>query len=595
LNWSALFLISTLVLSPLSVTQLFPPSGQLTSSGIVLPRLGLPSFVLPNSDLNVTLQGSFSSSAVTVDIRPSFDYSINGSSELYRLIIEGVTQSGQFTVVTTKVPRSLPLVMYDLLVTASTPSGIKLMVEQHSVVVRGPFAAPFKVFWFSDPHIDLLQQQQYNFWTLIWRTNFLKPDLVVITGDVVQSPTEEVFNLAKSLMLQLEVPVLLMPGNHDHSGVAPYFSYYLSPFNGAWRYGPLLIAYLDTGDGGIAGVISDDEVSWLDSTLKANGDAAVKIVGLHHPMYDVSSPSNLTVDRVYDVMKAEGVSLVINGHMHEDMYFNGPVFTLVNPNSYPGGRPYSGFRFLTVYNDRVDYLQNGGINSFNLDDFTVTYTQLNNGSTHGERVYASNNLPVTISGLLTVRLAKGPSQALFVGASPSTINDCGTYSLFTIPLTLQPHQSVEIDGSTVAADSTPQFLQVSSEGVEGPTARFAYVRAIVADDVSGVQRVVVHYSTDNKTWQTADAGFISPFNFTAQIQLSKTTDYFYYHVEALSWSGASSSSSPAYLSFTGAPPLKPQEGGTGLDTATYAILVGIVLIFSALYLFLRKRRPLAYA
>lgn len=562
-----------------------------TLSEIVLPRLGLPAFVSYGSELNVTLKADPSVTAreVTISSSSFVNSSLVGLvGYSYELAVTGTFSDSGYAVVEVVVPRSIPSGMYDLTVVESGSFGKRSMTEPHSVVVREAFTEPFRIFWFSDPHIDVLQSQVSNFWSLVWRSNFLKPDLVVITGDVVQSPSEGVFELARELILRMEAPVLLVPGNHDHSGIAPFFSRYFSPFVGSWRFGPLLIAYLDTGDGGIAGVLSDEEVSWLDSTLRANPDASVKIVAFHHPMYQVDDPSNSTVDRVYDVMKSDGVSLVINGHMHEDLVFNGPVFTLVNSNSYPGGRPYSGFRFLNVYRDHVDYLQAGALSSFNLDDFTVSFSQLNDGSSRGERVQVTNGLPMKISGTITMRLAKGdlPQPKVF-NASASSSVDLGQYYLVTVPLTLDPHVSYTIVGTTTTTVGPPRISSVAAAGMEGPTARFLYLNASVFDDYVGVQKVVLHYSLDNRSWSDVDAGFFSPNDFRVQLQLEKSVGVVYYYVEAFSWAGTSSSSAVGSISFQGSPPVG--GAGTGLDPTLLAAIVIALFSVAILALLIRRR------
>jgi predicted phosphodiesterase len=562
-----------------------------TFSGIVAPRLGLPTFVQPGGQFNVTVPLDPAVSGLSFSIVPSFPTGSAGSASI-ALGVVGTTKDSQYVTTTVLVPSSAGYSMCDLFATETGSFGSRTLTEPHSVVVRGSFSEPFRIFWFSDPHMDVLQLQQFTLWTLMWRSNFLRPDLVIITGDVVQSPTDEVFQLARSLLLHMEVPVIMMPGNHDHSSVAPYFSFYLSPFNGAWRYGPLSITYLDTGDGGIAGVLSDSQVAWLDATLKANSDAAVKIVGYHHPMYSIENPSNSTVDRVYNVMKADGVSLVINGHMHEDLVFNGPVMTLTNSNAYPGGRPYSGFRFLTVYSDHVDYLQNGGLQSFNLDDFRVTYSQLNDGSTRGERVLVENNLPIALNGTVVMRLAKGSlSQPNITGATPSKVDDLGSYLVVTLPISLQAHQSRTLSGSTEpsASATPPRIVSVNATKLEGPSAKFVNINISVADDLSGVKAVDVRYSTDNKTWSTLDAGFISATSFLAQVQVGVSAQRVFYYLEASNWDGASTSTSPAEVSFLGGS-TTPAGAPFTLDGTLIALMAVVAIGVVVAAVFVMKKR-----
>jgi 3',5'-cyclic-AMP phosphodiesterase len=122
------------------------------------------------------------------------------------------------------------------------------------------------------------------------QANDLQPDLVLVTGDLVDSGRPEQYEHLKTLLAPLEAPVVVLPGNHDHRANLLAAFPELQPRHGrdrmdGVREGPVRLVWLDTlRHGEAGGRLDGEQLEWLDATL---GEAATAptIVALHHPPF----------------------------------------------------------------------------------------------------------------------------------------------------------------------------------------------------------------------------------------------------------------------------------------------------------------------
>jgi 3',5'-cyclic AMP phosphodiesterase CpdA len=117
------------------------------------------------------------------------------------------------------------------------------------------------------------------------------PDLVVLTGDLVESGKPEEYAHLHSLLAPLRMPLLAIPGNHDaRDPMREAFAgdAYL-PRHGFLNYAiegyPMRIIGLDTltpGEGG--GAVCSERLRWLDNALAAAPDQPTLVL-MHHPPF----------------------------------------------------------------------------------------------------------------------------------------------------------------------------------------------------------------------------------------------------------------------------------------------------------------------
>jgi Icc protein len=120
-----------------------------------------------------------------------------------------------------------------------------------------------------------------------------RPDLVVITGDLTEHGRAEEYQMLKPLLEQLDIPFLLIPGNHDSPAelrrAFPEHGYLDSGFAfmqytvDTW---PLRIVALDTTvPRSSAGELCEQRLAWLADTLAQAPDRPTVIL-MHHPPFE---------------------------------------------------------------------------------------------------------------------------------------------------------------------------------------------------------------------------------------------------------------------------------------------------------------------
>ncbi|MDR3508004.1 MAG: phosphodiesterase [Caulobacteraceae bacterium] len=143
-----------------------------------------------------------------------------------------------------------------------------------------------------------------------------RPDLVVITGDLVDHGTPEEYAALKTLLLELELPFYLVIGNHDDratlmaeldyphlSGVGPFVQYVVEPY-------PIRLIALDsTSDEHHRGEFCEQRLAWLSDRLAEQPDRPT-IVALHHPPFDTGI---VTMDALGPGW-ADGLNAVLAGY-----------------------------------------------------------------------------------------------------------------------------------------------------------------------------------------------------------------------------------------------------------------------------------------
>lgn len=121
-----------------------------------------------------------------------------------------------------------------------------------------------------------------------------QPDLILLTGDLVDLGRPEEYDHLKSLLAPLKQRIIAIPGNHDErDAMRDAFAAggYLPTARGSFLQFavdgdyPLRLIGLDTlipGQGG--GELCDDRLRWLDDTLQQQPDAPT-LVMMHHPPF----------------------------------------------------------------------------------------------------------------------------------------------------------------------------------------------------------------------------------------------------------------------------------------------------------------------
>ncbi|MBV8623270.1 MAG: metallophosphoesterase [Herbaspirillum sp.] len=167
---------------------------------------------------------------------------------------------------------------------------------------------------------------------LIAQVHELKPDLVVVSGDLTQRARASQFRQARQFLDALPQPQLVVPGNHD----VPLFNIaarLMRPLRKYRRYitEELQPVHLDEEIAVVGintaraltikdGRVNDRQIEMARRQLAAVGDHLVKIIVTHHPFDLPPGPQHHgLVGQALPAMRAFalcGADLLLAGHVH---------------------------------------------------------------------------------------------------------------------------------------------------------------------------------------------------------------------------------------------------------------------------------------
>ncbi|WP_047151116.1 metallophosphoesterase [Aneurinibacillus tyrosinisolvens] len=243
-------------------------------------------------------------------------------------------KDGSIYDVTVKVPSNIPEALYDLKVTYTAGGSAVTDSQAHAVKVVKSFKKNFSFLHLTDIHVasprnisDPTNAEEAGFWNpdpnkrwlylqkAIREVNLLKPDFVALTGDLVfgqMNPKEYAYEYEEvyRMLKQLNVPVYIVPGNHD--GYAQdltltdglkYWNDYFGPLYFSFNYGPYAhfigLNSFDwnkidrSGNGTVSvptwgGQVLNEQLQWMKDDLAKN--AATAQAGQLHGLLAHNNP-----------------------------------------------------------------------------------------------------------------------------------------------------------------------------------------------------------------------------------------------------------------------------------------------------------------
>jgi 3',5'-cyclic-AMP phosphodiesterase len=154
-----------------------------------------------------------------------------------------------------------------------------------------------------------------------------KPDFVVISGDLADTPTPDEYRHLTRLLASLELPFASIPGNHDSRDMMrvtfpqPYADS-SGPLNQQVKIGGLDLMLLDSSvPGKPHGELDAPTLHWLDAAL-ASSPGRPSLVFLHHPpfrsgIWHMDRQNLLNAGELATVVKRHRrVQLIAAGHVH---------------------------------------------------------------------------------------------------------------------------------------------------------------------------------------------------------------------------------------------------------------------------------------
>lgn len=155
-----------------------------------------------------------------------------------------------------------------------------------------------------------------------------RPDLVVISGDLADTPTAEEYDHLKRLLAPLELPFVSIPGNHDSREMMraafpqAAYAFAAGPLNQKVEIGGLDLVLLDSSvPGKPHGDLDAATLQWFEATLASSPDRPA-LLFLHHPPFKTGiwhmDRQNLlnAGDLAPIVRRHPRVQLIAAGHVH---------------------------------------------------------------------------------------------------------------------------------------------------------------------------------------------------------------------------------------------------------------------------------------
>ena len=171
----------------------------------------------------------------------------------------------------------------------------------------------------------------------------VKPDVVLLSGDVTNSASRSEARHAAQILSQLEAPLFLVPGNHDDRNVlrdifggkaipsgtsGDFINYVIEGF-------PIRIIAIDSVETGKSGGnLCQARMDWLRECLKQGGDQPT-LVFMHHPPLKLGVPET-DIDGfsgsqgLGEIVAAyPNIERILCGHIHLQTHtrWNGTIVT----------------------------------------------------------------------------------------------------------------------------------------------------------------------------------------------------------------------------------------------------------------------------
>lgn len=186
----------------------------------------------------------------------------------------------------------------------------------------------------SDLHFGREQPAVIEGWLKI--TAELKPDLIIISGDLTQRATNEEYIATQQFLSQLPWPYFVIPGNHDMSAT-DLVERFFNPWQKWQQYigsdpEPILKAehYTLVGVNTVRaagfyfdwsrGQISSQQIAVVQDHFKDTAGSSLKLVVAHHPFWLPKHSEYRDVverrDQAIAAFHYAGVDLILSGHVH---------------------------------------------------------------------------------------------------------------------------------------------------------------------------------------------------------------------------------------------------------------------------------------
>jgi len=167
-----------------------------------------------------------------------------------------------------------------------------------------------RIFIIADPHIAPnapIQRQHLDM--AIDKANALKPDFVVLPGDVTDDGRKTSYDSLRSHLSRLQAPCFVLRGNNENQHSRDQrFEEAFGRARFSFRLGGTLFVVLDTS----SHTIDDGQLRWLRETLRRAAGMPTVVLAHHY----VECLDEVSRSRLISTLNAFGVRALIAAHQH---------------------------------------------------------------------------------------------------------------------------------------------------------------------------------------------------------------------------------------------------------------------------------------
>lgn len=240
-------------------------------------------------------------------------------------------------------------------------------------------SAPFFFIQVTDPQFGMIEKnigfakETELYEKAVEKINMLKPDFVVITGDLInlQGDKLQIAEFKRiTAKISSKIPVYYSPGNHD-IGAAPtlqdidLFTADYGPAKFSLKYkNNLFIGLNSCLIKSATPVLEQEQFDWLKKELSENKDVKHIILFCHYPFF-ISAPdeadnySNIPIEtrkKYLALFNEYRVSAVFAGHTHNNSSakFNDMDMIITSSSGNSLGKDAPGMRVVKVYDGNIE-------------------------------------------------------------------------------------------------------------------------------------------------------------------------------------------------------------------------------------------------
>jgi len=426
-----------------------------SNSSIQVEKIGINQQIVDNSSLKIVYP--LSSVPVIVEKGGKFTIQIEASEfdTLYAYIstayepvvdniwldIDNVWSTEGTWCINVSVPSITPEELYNITVLLDQGSILLSASQPRAVSVVEEFTDDFSFIHITDLHVG----DPRGFSESIWKTiglksikrciheiNLLKPDFVIISGDLVYGqlyPFEysKEYKICYEMIQMFDVPTYLCPGNHDgyrrpREDGLKFWTEYFGPHYYSFNYGNyhfqainsydlpasrrLCIFFIPLNWGGS---IQDEQFQWIENDLVENkGDLNFMFIH-HNPLWETKQDSLVgrsykNREQLLTIIEQNNVDMVLAGHVHFDnvTIVNDTIFitTTTPESSIDTEDGYWGYRLINI--------ENGEISSYNYKDpkYSIPSYKIKAKYLTLKKIKIENNLETDINAYIKFVLPK---------------------------------------------------------------------------------------------------------------------------------------------------------------------------------------------